>query len=94
MEKAQQNQKKAQQRAKINLEKKLKQATAKRNAQQQDLKIKAQDESQKVKEVNFINELEIGMKRVDGEKKIKKYEEKTEKHTLSLEEQKELKVSV
>jgi len=45
-----------------------------------------------VKEVNFINELEIGMKRADGEKKIKKYEEKTEKHTLSLEEQKELKV--
>jgi len=91
VEKAQRNQKKAQQRAKIVLEEKLKQATAKRNAQQQDLKIKAQDESQKVKEVNFINELEIGMKRAVGEKKIKKYEEKTEKHTLSLEEQKELK---
>ena len=56
-----------------------------------NFKLKLKDESQKIREANFIQELEQDIKRVETEKKIKKYNYQTEKHASSLEEQKEMK---
>lgn len=73
------------------LDEKLKRAAQQRNSKHLDVKLRAKDESQKVREVNFIQELEQDIKRTESVKKIKKYEKQTEKHAMTIEEQKELK---
>ena len=50
------------------------------------------DESQKIREANFIQELEMDIKRVETVKKIAKYHQQTEKHASTLEEQNKLKM--
>ena len=56
------------------------------------IKAKLKDESQKIREANFIQELELDIKRVETVKKIKKYHQQTEKHASTLEEQNKLKM--
>ena len=55
-------------------------------------KAKLKDESLKIREANFVQELELDIKRVETVKKIKKYHQQTEKHASSLEEQNKLKM--
>ena len=73
------------------LDQKMKRAEINKETNKTNIQIKLKDESQKIREANFIQELEQDIKRVETEKKIKKYHKQTQKHASSIEEQKELK---
>ena len=73
------------------LKEKHKRAEEQRTSKHLGVKLKAKDESQKVREVNFIQVLEQDIKRCESVKKIQKYESQTKKHASTIEEQKELK---
>ena len=75
----------------ISNHKKMKRVEINKETKKTNFKLKLKDESQKIREANFIQELEQDIKRVETEKKIKKYNYQTEKHASSLEEQKEMK---
>lgn len=76
---------------KISNHTKMKRVEINKETKKTNFKLKLKDESQKIREANFIQELEQDIKRVETEKKIKKYNYQTEKHASSLEEQKEMK---
>ena len=74
------------------LDQKMRRAELNKETKKTNFKAKLKDESQKIREANFIQELEQDIKRVETVKKIKKYHQQTEKHASTLEEQNKLKM--
>jgi len=74
------------------LDQKMRRAELNKETNKTNFKAKLKDESQKIREANFIQELEMDIKRVETVKKIKKYHQQTEKHASTLEEQNKLKI--